>query len=480
MDTGNNTRESSTTTVKSFPLNPWGLYGMHGNVWECCKDAYNDYDKTPSDDKAGAARVVRGGSWGDGARLCRSACRGRIGPSVRGYRTGFRCARVQSDDENGVLPGEGPPPLWASDSGKDVTGAWAEFTVLGNNGMSATQRMRWIPPGSFLMGSPETEAGRDNDEKQHEVTIEEGFWLADTACTQALWEAVMKSNPSFFKGSNLPVENVSWNDAQAFMAELNRRIPGLGLSLPTEAQWEYACRAGTTTAFSFGDNLTDEQANQKGGYTPNSSQTHSFGKDVDWTHKIISGVSCSNEFADTPSCLLIEIDNRGVNQIAKLYEKLLESVEFGTDKIVAHPSNGVSCLWTDDLSDGDTEGAELANIEEKDLPLNGGEQTLDFNKTSGENSIESERLCIYVEGFGIEALAKYDDAVYCTPKIYWSQVPDLAGAIKAASLAMSGPGSEVAFTEFDWLKKKDELSVAGRQSEAIETNQNDADDTPGM
>ena len=274
------TQKNGTTPVKSFPTNQWGLYGMHGNVWEWCQDIRcDDYSKTPRDGSAmepefdsPAAFAIRGGAWLFDAESCRSASRDYFDPYYSNDFTGFRCARVQSDDENGVLPGEGPPPLWASDSGKDVTGAWAEFTVLGNNGMSATQRMRWIPPGSFLMGSPETEAGRDNDEKQHEVTIEEGFWLADTACTQALWEAVMKSNPSFFKGSNLPVENVSWNDAQAFMAELNRRIPGLGLSLPTEAQWEYACRAGTTTAFSFGDNLTDEQANQKGGYIQNPAQ----------------------------------------------------------------------------------------------------------------------------------------------------------------------------------------------------------------
>src|SRR5512143_4332357 len=99
------------------------------------------------------------------------------------------------------------------------------------------------------MGSPETEPGRWNDEgPQHKVTISKGFWLFDTACTQALWQAVMGNNPSRFTSPDRPVEQVSWNDVQDFLARINERIPGLALDLPTEAQWEYACRAGTDTA----------------------------------------------------------------------------------------------------------------------------------------------------------------------------------------------------------------------------------------
>ncbi len=109
--------------------------------------------------------------------------------------------------------------------------------------------MRWIPAGRFWMGSPEDEEGRWNDEgPQHEVELSRGFWLFDTPCTQALWQAVMDTDPSEFKGENRPVEQVSWEDCQDFIRELNQRLPGLELGLPTEAQWEYACRAGTTTA----------------------------------------------------------------------------------------------------------------------------------------------------------------------------------------------------------------------------------------
>jgi sulfatase modifying factor 1 len=103
------------------------------------------------------------------------------------------------------------------------------------------------------------------DESQHEVTLSRGFWLADTACTQALWQAVTGANPSEFQDDvRNPVENVSWRDVQAFLSELNRRVPGLQARLPSEAEWEYACRAGTTTPFSFGDNISPEQVNYNG------------------------------------------------------------------------------------------------------------------------------------------------------------------------------------------------------------------------
>jgi formylglycine-generating enzyme required for sulfatase activity len=104
------------------------------------------------------------------------------------------------------------------------------------------------------MGSPEGEAGRFNDEgPQHEVTTEGGFWIFSTPCTQELWESVMGNNPSRFRSPTRPVERVSWNDCLEFVARLNDRLDGLELSLPSEAQWEYACRAGTTTATYAGD-----------------------------------------------------------------------------------------------------------------------------------------------------------------------------------------------------------------------------------
>jgi formylglycine-generating enzyme required for sulfatase activity len=132
--------------------------------------------------------------------------------------------------------------------GTDKFGQWSEFAVNGTDGIPITQRLRWIHPGSFLMGSPPDEHRRFYDEgPQHEVRISKGFWLFDTPVTQALWVAVMSKNPSRFKGPKRPVENVSWDDAEQFLQKINGLAPGLDLVLPTEAQWEYACRAGTAT-----------------------------------------------------------------------------------------------------------------------------------------------------------------------------------------------------------------------------------------
>jgi uncharacterized protein (TIGR02996 family) len=134
----------------------------------------------------------------------------------------------------------------------------------------------WIPPGSFLMGSPEAEKKRRDDETQHPVTLTRGFWLGVYAVTQGQWRAIMGDNPSAFtRGGTcsrdvrkfsdaelqrFPVENVSWNRATAFCKRLTERL-GRTVTLPSEAQWEYACRAGTTSTFHFGDVHDGSQAN---------------------------------------------------------------------------------------------------------------------------------------------------------------------------------------------------------------------------
>ena len=152
-------------------------------------------------------------------------------------------------------------PEWAEAIGRDEYGLYVDFRIG-----DAVQRLRWIVPGEFLMGSPESQAERLDWETQHRVILTQGYWLADTACTQALWQAVLDDNPSGFKGEDRPVENVSWDDTQRFIARLNELIPGGGFRLPTEAEWEYACRAGTTTAFWFGDQVSPEQVNYNGDY----------------------------------------------------------------------------------------------------------------------------------------------------------------------------------------------------------------------
>lgn len=147
------------------------------------------------------------------------------------------------------LLSRGVPPVWASAWGEDEFGAFACFEVAG-----VEQRMRWIEPGEFMMGSPKGEVGRfDNESPQQLVTLGDGYWLADTPCTQGLWGAVMGAYPSKYQSFHRAVEQVSWEDVQGFLVKLNAAVPGLHASLPTEAQWEHACRAGTKTATYVGD-----------------------------------------------------------------------------------------------------------------------------------------------------------------------------------------------------------------------------------
>ena len=154
------------------------------------------------------------------------------------------------------------PYKWVSSYGEDRYGIWCTFTIKG-----VTCKLRWIDPGEFFMGSPEDEPERDSDEIQHKVILTQGYWLGETACTQGLWKAVVGDNPSEFRGSDmLPVDNVSWDDCGEFIETVNKILPGLDLLLPTEAEWENACRAGTKTPFHFGNNITTDQVNYDGNY----------------------------------------------------------------------------------------------------------------------------------------------------------------------------------------------------------------------
>ena len=130
---------------------------------------------------------------------------------------------------------------------------------------------RWCPAGTFTMGSPSSEPGRKDNETQHEVKLTRGFWMLETEVTQAMWKSVMGENPSLFNGAQKPVEYVSWNDCQTFCTKLSSKLSGM-VSLPTEAQWEYACRAGTTGAYA-GD------LDAMGWYDSNSGEkTHPVGQ----------------------------------------------------------------------------------------------------------------------------------------------------------------------------------------------------------
>ena len=140
-------------------------------------------------------------------------------------------------------------PAWASSMGRDRYGLWAAFEIG-----DVEHRVRWIPPGRFLMGSPESEPGRYEWEgPQHMVTVTRGFWLGETPVTQDLWQELKGDNPSRYQSLRRPVEQVNWTECREFCELLSRRFPGTTARLPTEAEWEYACRAGTRSALYTGD-----------------------------------------------------------------------------------------------------------------------------------------------------------------------------------------------------------------------------------
>ncbi len=142
----------------------------------------------------------------------------------------------------------------------------------------ATMEMIWCEPGTFKMGSPPTETGRFEDEAQHVVKITRGFWLGKYEVTQRQWESVMHSNLSRFKGPDHPIENISWHDCMTFVRRV-RSEAKIPVRLPTEAEWEYACRAGSENAISGNGKLPDMawyddnsecQTHEVGTHTPNA------------------------------------------------------------------------------------------------------------------------------------------------------------------------------------------------------------------
>jgi formylglycine-generating enzyme required for sulfatase activity len=165
---------------------------------------------------------------------------------------------------SGESSGQAPPPAIApfdAAQAKVYQKAWADHLgVPVESKNSIGMKFVLIPPGEFKMGSPESEPGRQDIETQHPVTLTAPFSLGVYEVTQSQYEHVMGINPSRFKGPDNPVEAVSRNAAVAFCRKLTdlpeEKSAGREYRLPTEAEWEYACRAGTTTAFSFGDDAT--------------------------------------------------------------------------------------------------------------------------------------------------------------------------------------------------------------------------------
>ncbi len=324
--------------VGSLPANPFGLYDLHGNVWEWCHDEYGGYQKSPQDDPLGPTgasnRTQRGGSWSQPPARSRSSSRSFITPSHRNNDRGFRVvlnsvraqpstASVTPSTPSVVTPPPvakplGPtPPLavapFDAAQAKAHQAAWAKHLgteVVQPN--SIGMQMTLIPPGEFLMGStdaqvaealkldattaPATKDRIQNAERpQHRVTITKPFLIGATEVTVGQYkrfisasnraksekaEVAAKPAQKFLR-TDVPVTDdspatfVTWDDAVAFCQWLSEQEK-VTYRLPTEAEWEYACRAGTMTQYSFGDDVA--LLDQYAWYNKNSDRmTHPVG-----------------------------------------------------------------------------------------------------------------------------------------------------------------------------------------------------------
>jgi formylglycine-generating enzyme required for sulfatase activity len=298
--------------------NGFGLYDMHGNVLEWVSDWYGSYPNGDSTDpqgpSGGSEGVCRGGSWDYAAWRCRSAFRPKSNPSRRNDHLGFRIAwspsgPVSTDAAVGLQAAAKPS---ASDAAAPPRPRPAGARVVNSIGIS----LAVIAPGEFMMGTDPEDAVRrspdDNalraaiandafEERQHRVRITRPFLLGIHEVTQRQYRVVMGENPSRFVGDDLPVEHLTWKKAHDFCMKLTdlpeERAAGRRYRLPTEAEWEYACRAGTTTRFHVGENLTSKDAKFHtsyvsapqptavvGSYPPNAWGLHDMHGNVwEWT-----------------------------------------------------------------------------------------------------------------------------------------------------------------------------------------------------
>ncbi len=259
-----------THAVGTKQPNPWGLHDMHGNVYEWCADWLGAYPSGVQVDPVGSRNTggsaFRGGALDIHGVSLRSAYRVIGTPDKRNCSVGFRVAA--GVPEKAVSTPEVSDRL-REESGRQYDPA---STLTLDLGSGVTMELVLIPAGEFLMGSSNSDSDED---PLHRVRISQPFYLGKYEVTQAQWRAVMGGVPSGFTGADHPVQKVSWSDCQEFCRKLSART-GRTTRLPTEAEWEYSCRAGTTTAYSFGDSKgrLDDHAWCRG---ISASEIHSVG-----------------------------------------------------------------------------------------------------------------------------------------------------------------------------------------------------------
>jgi formylglycine-generating enzyme required for sulfatase activity len=286
--------DARTHPVSQKRPNNFGLFDIHGNVFEWCWDSYAEdyYKQSVADDPTGpvrvAAHVIRGGGWGGQPQYCRAAARYGLGWDDRRNYVGFRLALGQAGNNVGSAHSTEAPRVPVAMPQHAAPGHGESDSIVAK---SIDMKLVLIPAGEFVMGSPDADKDAANSEKpQHRVRISKPFYLGVSEVTQAQYEKVMGNNPSYFfangTGSSrvsgqsteaYPVEHVTWLDAVRFcnrLSEKEGKKPfykiggndvqvsdwnGPGYRLPTEAEWEYACRAGSAspTPYSFGSDAAE-------------------------------------------------------------------------------------------------------------------------------------------------------------------------------------------------------------------------------
>ena len=287
------TARGKTHSVGLMKPNELGVHDMSGNVYEWVLDSYHDsYTGAPNNGSCWGYNmntgIIRGGGYGSPSKWCRVARRSSHKPEKRFRRLGFRIILAKPCTITKSSKTDRPVSVYAIPKDlKSVQGAESTSLVgLAPGSIDAQKKqedivkksglplevetkqtgikMRLIPAGKFTMGSPTDETGRMSEEVQHPVIISKPFYCGVFEITQAQWKRVMGNNPSFFKdsGDKFPVEQVSWGDCQLFLQRLCQleKVPAGTYRLLTEAEWEYACRAGTNSAFCYGDKVNVRQA----------------------------------------------------------------------------------------------------------------------------------------------------------------------------------------------------------------------------